>query len=211
MPLQVLKHSKLATRCGVSSGSPPRLEVEGRGWVPAAVLPACFRSPMAVRRETYQWARKAKSSAKQSVNSRLAQLATELWPKTSSQWALLLDSPSMSSASALKAAGFQPQRIVVPNDSDARFPTKEKKAVLLRMSLGDFLRQNATTLGLYISVYRMGFARTREYGPFSCVYCDFTQCLDGSWKPSQELEDLSLSWAPPAASPLEECPNLNSK
>ena len=97
------------------------------------------------RRETYQWARKAKSAAKQNVNGRLAQLATSLWPSASERWALLLDAPSMSSAAALQTAGFQKQRIVVPNDSEARF--REEKALLLRMSLGDFLRRNAETLG----------------------------------------------------------------
>ncbi len=158
-----------------------------------------LRRTFASRMETFQWAEKARSPAKQNVNGRLAELAKDVWSEieAAEKWALVLDAPSMSSSSALLSAGFRPQRIVVPNDSDAPFPSNSasKALVMKGLSLNQFLKRNHRNRGHQV------------YGPFSCVYCDFTQCLDGSWRPSQELEEptqsLLLAQAE-YASPLED-------
>eukprot|EP00435_Cladocopium_sp_Y103_P025768 s893_g6.t1 len=151
--------------------------------------------PRLARMETFRWAEKARSPAKQNVNGRLAELAQDLWSEAEAarKWALVLDAPSMSSSTALLTAGFRAQQIVVPNDSDAVFPSNSssKALVMKGLSLNQFLKQ---TQG------RGARARDQKYGPFSCVYCDFTQCLDGSWKPSQELEDPTLSLQSPSES-----------
>ena len=160
--------------------------------------------PRLARMETFRWAEKARSPAKQNVNGRLAELAQDLWSEVEAarKWALVLDAPSMSSSTALLTAGFRAQQIVVPNDSDVVFPnnSSSKAMVMKGLSLNQFLKQNQAGRGAR--------ARDQKYGPFSCVYCDFTQCLDGSWKPSQELEDPTLSLQTPSeseyASPLEE-------
>ena len=159
-----------------------------------------LRRTFASRMETFQWAEKARSPAKQNVNGRLTQLAKDVWSEleAAEKWALVLDAPSLSSSSALLSAGFRPQRIVVPNDSDAPFPSNSasKALVMKDLSLNQFLKRNHRN--------RHGH---QVYGPFSCVYCDFTQCLDGSWRPSQELEEptqsLKLAQAE-YASPLED-------
>ena len=156
--------------------------------------------PRLARMETFRWAEKARSPAKQNVNGRLAELAQDLWSEVEAarKWALVLDAPSMSSSTALLTAGFRAQQIVVPNDSDAVFASNSssKALVMKGLSLNQFLKQNQGRA-----------ARAQKYGPFSCVYCDFTQCLDGSWRPSQELEDPTLSLQSPESeytSPLEE-------
>lgn len=161
------------------------------------------------RMETFRWAEKLRSPAKQNVNARLAELARDLFPLDPSEaaracskwdpWALVLDAPSLSSSTALLTAGFRPQRIVVPNDSDATFPSNSSsKAIVMKgLSLNQFLKQNS------------GRGKGGpQYGPFSCIYCDFTECLIGSWRPSQELEDptrsLQSSLENEYASPLED-------
>eukprot|EP00438_Fugacium_kawagutii_P031522 Skav224975 [mRNA] locus=scaffold560:68894:69469:+ [translate_table: standard] len=156
------------------------------------------------RMETFRWAEKLRSPAKQNVNARLAELARDLSPADPQRdpwdpWALVLDAPSLSSSTALLTAGFRPQRIVVPNDSDATFPSNSssKALVMKGLSLNQFLKQNS------------GRGKGGpQCGPFSCIYCDFTECLDGSWRPSQELEDPALSLQSSLqndyASPLED-------
>ncbi|CAJ1394171.1 unnamed protein product [Effrenium voratum] len=121
-------------------------------------------------------------------------------------WALVLDAPSLSSSKALVASGFRPEKVVVPNDSDAAAAFPEDAArfarVLKGLSLREFLRRNPPAeLPDSLDAESFGF------GPFSCVYCDFTQCLYGSWRPSQELEDPSAPLereATLSSSPLED-------
>mmetsp|Transcript_23204 Transcript_23204/g.73062 ORF Transcript_23204/g.73062 Transcript_23204/m.73062 type:complete len:281 (-) Transcript_23204:106-948(-) len=98
-------------------------------------------------------------------------------------WALVLDAPSLATSRSLaRLAGFRPERIVVPNDSDAAFgPSAAAHATVLQgVTLHGFLSGE----GAVGTREREGAAPPR----FSCVFCDFTCCLDGSWRPAQELE-----------------------
>lgn len=143
-----------------------------------------------VRMESYPWRAKVKSRAKQDTNSRLAELAYKVAssrlglrpvnrPRSSSQhnlWALVLDAPSLSTSKALKQiAGFRTDHIVVPNDSDALFPA------------------DASTHAVVLSGRTLGsvLAEQPPRATFTCIFFDFTVCLDGSWRPSQDLESLS--------------------
>ena len=150
----------------------------------------------ASRMETFRWSEKARSPVKKAANARLAELAKSLVAARKDPWALVLDAASLASSTALHGVGFQASRIIVPNDSDAPFGSgsSSKATVLHGLSLQDFLAQNARA--------RKG----QGYGPFSCVYCDFTECLYGSWKPPQELEEVHVSGAS-APSPSRSSPS----
>ena len=145
----------------------------------------------ASRMETFQWSTKARSPSKKAANTRLSELAQSLCASKKDPWALVLDAASLASSSALRGVGFRASRIIVPNDSDVPFGSNclSKATVLQGLCLQDFIIQNSN--------------KDRSYGPFSCVYCDFTECLYGSWKPPQELEELdhTLAAAPYRSSP----------
>ena len=135
---------------------------------------------LATRIETFRWSDKARSPVKKAANARLVELAKPLASSKKDPWALVLDAASLASSTALHGAGFRSSRIIVPNDSDGPFGSgfSNKATVLQGLSLHEFITQNSRK------------ARGTSYGPFACVYCDFTECLYGSWKPSQELEEL---------------------
>ena len=152
----------------------------------------CFASRM----ETFPWSVKARSPSKKAANTRLAELAQSLCASKKDPWALVLDAASLTSSTALHGVGFRANRIIVPNDSDAPFGSNclSKATVLQGLCLQDFIMQNSKT--------------DRAYGPFSCVYCDFTECLYGSWKPPQELEELDNTFA---AAPQRSSPGQDLK
>ncbi|CAE8698723.1 unnamed protein product [Polarella glacialis] len=174
--------------------------------IQAQKLSSRWAGSHALRQETYRWVDKAKSGAKEESNTRLAQLAElvavgrRVWeprlprqrePQAHSLWALVLDAPSLGSSSALRQhAGFKPSRIVVPNDSDANFGAfgRGQGAGVGAVVLG------GTSLHTFLVETRAAALAAKDSraeglrGPFACVFCDFTQCLDGSWKASQELE-----------------------
>ena len=134
----------------------------------------------ASRMETFRWSEKARSPSKKAANTRLAELAKPLAALKSDPWALVLDAASLASSTALHGAGFRAGRIIVPNDSDAPFSSNSlsKATVIQGLSLKDFIMQNSKK-----------DRSVGGYGPFTCVYCDFTECLYGSWRPPQELEE----------------------
>eukprot|EP00927_Polykrikos_kofoidii_P067152 TRINITY_DN62666_c0_g1_i1.p1 TRINITY_DN62666_c0_g1~~TRINITY_DN62666_c0_g1_i1.p1 ORF type:complete len:319 (-),score=41.44 TRINITY_DN62666_c0_g1_i1:58-1014(-) len=167
--------------------------------------------PRWLRTESYPWRQKASSSAKHESNTTLARLAGRLAearqrlqqqpsagavgsscdsgengngvkeadspPINSKSWALVLDAPSLASSRALRQHAFySPNRIVVPNDSDAAFDSPASLAAHAQVLRG-------VSLHSYLVAQRWA-----SQGPFACVFCDFTSCLDGSWRPSQELD-----------------------
>ncbi|CAE7514973.1 unnamed protein product, partial [Symbiodinium sp. KB8] len=142
------------------------------------------------------WFPEARSPSKKAANTRLAELAQSLCASKKDPWALVLDAASLTSSTALHGVGFRANRIIVPNDSDAPFGSNclSKATVLQGLCLQDFIMQNSKT--------------DRAYGPFSCVYCDFTECLYGSWKPPQELEELDNTFA---AAPQRSSPGQDLK
>jgi len=147
-----------------------------------------------LRMETYPWRERVRSASKKTANARLAELVQRL-PATAvgrrhDLWALVLDAPTLASSRALKNAGFRPERIIVPNDSDSPFGiAAAKHAVVLQgVNLHNYLLGSKLATPYVQKAGNPHGRRLPTAGPFSCVFCDFTTCLDGSWRPSHELD-----------------------